>query len=62
VNLELQAEPVAMEAQVELQVLAGQLVVRLARLGPTALWEMGATQAMVATAAQVLTELREPLE
>ncbi len=61
-NLEPQAEPVAMVEQAELQVLAVQPVVRLARLGPTALWEMGATQAMVATAAQVLTELREPLE
>ena len=64
-KLELQAEPAAMVEQAELQVLAAQPVVHLARLGPTALSAteaMPATAATAATAAQVLTELREPLE
>ena len=61
-NLEPQAEPAAMVEQEELQVLAEQLVVRLARLGPKVLWEMGATQAMEATVAQALTERLESLE
>jgi hypothetical protein len=56
VNLEPQAEPVAMVAQEELQVLEGQLVVRLARLGPTALW---ATEAMPAAAEPVALVQRE---
>jgi hypothetical protein len=55
-NLELQAEPVAMAAQAELQVLGAQAVVHLARLGPTALW---ATEAMPATAEPVALVQRE---
>ena len=46
-NLELQAEPAAMVEQAELQVLEGQPVVHLARLGPT---ELSATEAMQVTA------------
>ena len=61
-NLEPQAEPAAMVEQAELQVLAAQPVVHLARLGLT---ELSATEAMPATAepaAQALTEQRESLE
>jgi hypothetical protein len=56
VNLELQAEPVAMAVRVELQVLGAQAVVHLARLGPTAL---SATEAMPATAEPVALAQRE---
>jgi CHASE3 domain sensor protein len=55
-NLEPQAEPAAMAARAELQVLEGQPVVRLARLGPTALW---ATEAMPAAAEPVALVQRE---
>jgi hypothetical protein len=56
VNLELQAEPAAMAARAELQVLGEQAVVHLARLGRMALWEMAA---MPATAEPVELEQRE---
>jgi hypothetical protein len=62
VNLELQAEPAAMAAQAELQVLAAQPVVHLARLVRMASTVTEVRQAMAATAAQVLTEQRESLE
>ena len=58
-NLELQAEPAAMAARAELQVLEAQPVVRLARLGPTAL---SATEAMPATAEPVELVQRERRE
>jgi hypothetical protein len=62
VNLELQAEPVAMAAQEELQVLEGQPVVCLARLVRMASTVTEVRQAMEATVAQALTERRESLE
>ena len=55
-NLELQAEPVAMVALAELQVLAAQPVVCLARLGPA---ELSATEAMQVTAEPVALVQRE---
>jgi hypothetical protein len=59
VNLEPQAEPAAMAARAELQVLAAQPVVRLARLGPA---ELSATEAMPATAEPVELVQRELME
>jgi hypothetical protein len=56
VNLELQAEPVAMAVRVELQVLGEQAVVHLALPGPTAL---SATEAMPAAAEPVALVQRE---
>ena len=61
-NLEPQAEPAAMVEQAELQVLAAQPVVRLARPVRMASTVTEAMQVMEATAAQVLTEQRESLE
>ena len=61
-NLEPQAEPAAMAARAELQVLGEQPVVHLARLVRMASTVTEAMQAMAATAAQVLTERRESLE
>ncbi len=61
-NLELQAEPAAMVAQEELQVLAGRPAVHLARLVRMASTVTEVRQAMEATAAQVLTERLESLE
>jgi hypothetical protein len=62
VNLEPQAEPAAMAARAELQVLEGQPVVRLARLVRMASTVTEVRQVMVVTAATVLTERWEPLE
>ncbi len=59
VNLEPQAEPVAMVEQAELPVLAGQQVVHLARLAPTAL---SATEVIPATADPVELVQRELME
>jgi hypothetical protein len=62
VNLEPQAEPAAMVAQAELQVLEGQPVVRLARLVRMASMVTEVRQVMEATVAQALTERLESLE
>jgi hypothetical protein len=62
VNLEPQAELAAMVEQAELQVLAGQPVVHLARLVRMASPVTEVRQAMAATAAQALTERRESLD
>ena len=61
-NLELQAEPAAMVARAELQVLAGQPVVCLARLVRMASMVTEVRQVMEATVAQALTERLESLE
>ena len=58
-NLEPQAEPAAMVEQAELQVLAAQPVVRLARLGPA---ELSATEAMQVTAEPEELVQRELME
>ena len=60
-NLELQAEPAAMAARAELQVLGEQAVGHLARLGRMVLWEMGAQQAAAAAEELVQRELMERL-
>jgi hypothetical protein len=59
VNLEPQAEPAAMAEQAELQVLAAQPVVHLARLGPTALSATEATQVTAEPVELVQWELQE---
>jgi hypothetical protein len=62
VNLEPQAEPAAMAARAELQVLGEQAAVRLARLVRMASTVVEAMQAMEATVAQALTERWESLD
>ena len=61
-NLELQAEPAAMAARAELQVLGAQAAVHLALLVRMASTVMEVRQVMVVTAAQALTEWLESLE
>ena len=58
-NLEPQAEPAAMAARAELQVLVEQPVVHLARLGPA---ELSATEAMQVTAEPEELVQRELME
>jgi hypothetical protein len=61
VNLEPQAEPAAMAARAELQVLEGQAAVHLGRLVRMASTVTEVRQVMVVTAATALTERLESL-